>query len=211
MTAEPRTAPTIPAPRASLPRRVWAELVRRVRAPLWRSRLAAFGDRSLLESPAWIYGGKSIAVGARVRIWRGARLETFRPVAGEVRLRIGDGTVIQPGVHIGAAESVTIGCNVLFASGVYVTDHDHDVSDPFENVIHNRRLVTAPVVIGDHAWLGERVIVLKGVTIGERSIVGAGSVVTRDVPPLSIAAGVPARVLRRFDRERGAWVAAEPR
>ena len=123
-------------------------------------------------------------------------------------IRIGDGTVIQPYAHIAAAQSVEIGKGALFASHVYISDHDHDYSDPNDPVVSNARIMCAPVKIGDFAWLGERVVVLKGVTIGERSIIGAGSIVTKDIPPLSIAVGSPARVIRRYDEALGEWIAA---
>ncbi len=107
--------------------------------------------------------------------------------------------------HIGAAESGRIGRGVSIASSVYISDHDHDWCDPGEPAILNERLRTAAVEIGDFVWLGERAIVLKGVTIGAYSVIGAGSIVTRDVPPYTLAVGAPARVIRRYDHERRLW------
>jgi len=156
-----------------------------------------------------LFGGRAISVGAGVRIWYGARIEAFCVDGNSTRIAIGDDTIIHPFVHIGAAERVVIGRGVLMASHIYITDHDHDWHDPYDPPVSNRRLLVSPVTVGDYVWLGERVMILKGVTVGERSIVGAGSVVTRDVPPLSIAIGAPARVVRRYDANSGSWVAAE--
>lgn len=195
--------------RASLPVRALRKIARVIRRWALARRLAGLGRGSEIEAPAWIHGAEAISVGDRVRIWRFARLEAFNTSsapAGTPRLEVGSGTVIQPFVHIGAAERVRIGKGCLFASHVYVTDHDHDWSDPEDPVITNRRLEVAPVEIGDFVWLGERVMVLKGVTIGERSIVGAGSIVTRDVPPYSVAVGSPARVVRQWDPAGRRWV-----
>lgn len=125
-----------------------------------------------------------------------------------VRVSIGDGTSIHPGVHIGAAQSVHIGAGVLIAAGVYITDHDHDFSDPTEPVSTHHRLVVSAVVIGDYSWLGERVMVLKGVSIGAHSVIGAGSIVTRDVPSYSLAVGSPARVVKHYDTRCKTWVTA---
>ena len=68
----------------------------------------------------------------------------------------------------------------------------------------------APVSIGDYAWIGMNCLILKGVSIGEGAMIGAGSVVTRDVPPFCLAAGAPARVLRRLGPEDGKICAAPP-
>ena len=191
--------------RYSLVHRLLWRCNRAVRAWTWRHRLARFGNGSRIDHPAFVLGGESIRIGARVLVHRGSRIEALNPANGVTRITIGDGVTIHPGFHIGAVDSITIGNGVLFASGVYVTDHDHDFSNPEEAVIDNHRVLTAPVHIGEFAWLGERVMVLKGVTIGERSIVGAGSVVTGDVLPYSIAVGVPARVIRIYDRQAKRW------
>lgn len=113
-------------------------------------------------------------------------------------LKIGDYCLISPGVRISAAQSIEIGNNVMFAANVYVSDSDwHGIYNrirPFR--------CTKPVVIQDNVWLGERVIVNKGITIGENSVVGAGSVVTKDIPANCVAAGNPARVIKRINPNR---------
>lgn len=109
------------------------------------------------------------------------------------RLEIGPRTYINFGCSITARASVRIGADCLL--GPYTSIHDdafHDIED------RARQPTPRPVVIGAGVWLGERVIVLPGVTIGDGAVVGAGAVVTRDVPPRSVAAGNPARVLRTF-------------
>ncbi len=192
-------------PPASLLSRVRSKASRVFWGAVWRSRLREFGDGSSIAQPANVLGGKSIVIGKRVTIWADARIEAFLRDDGGPSLTIGERTIIQPGVHIGAALSVTIGKGVLMASGVYITDHDHDNTDPFEVGRTHHRLLASPTVIGDDVWLGERVIVLKGVTIGEHSVIGAGSVVTRSIPPLCVAAGSPAKVIKRFDPQTKAW------
>jgi lipopolysaccharide O-acetyltransferase len=200
--------------RRSFVQRVFQRATGGVRAWWWSMRLGSFGPGSRIDRPAHVVGPHAIAIGRDVRIWRYARLEaldthaesrTATAVSPPFRITIGDGTIIQPFVHVGAVEQVEIGRGVLMASRVYITDHDHDYSNPDDPVIGNRRVIASPVRIGDWAWLGEGVMVLKGVTIGQRSIIGAGSIVTRDVPPLSIAVGSPARVVRRFDPTSRTW------
>jgi lipopolysaccharide O-acetyltransferase len=194
----------------SLVRRATGKAAKLVRQWRWRMRLQSLGARSDIASPAWICGGESICIGRGVSIWRFARIEALNAEHGITRIAIGDGAAIQPFFHIGAVKSVTIGRHCLIASHVYITDHDHDFSNPEEPPIVNDRAVVAPVEIGDYAWLGERVMVLKGVRIGERSVIGAGSIVTRDVPAYSIAVGSPARVIRTWNPLTGQWEAAKP-
>jgi acetyltransferase-like isoleucine patch superfamily enzyme len=178
---------------------------RHIRHWLWRRRLAELGRHSDIHWPAYVVGDGAIALGEQVTIWHHARLEAFNTCPGVVRIAIGDGSAIQPYVHIGAVDSVRIGRGVLVASFVYISDHDHDWADPGDPVIENPRVCAAPVEIGDYVWLGERVIVLKGVAVGAHSVIGAASVVTHDIPPYAVAVGAPARVIRRYDQRTGAW------
>lgn len=154
-----------------------------------------------------ISGAKAIEIGDRVLLGRQARLEAVGGGDG-IQLRIGDRSRIGPYAHIGAALSLTIGKGVGISTGVLIIDHDHDFRDPRKGYYGTGFLVASPIVIHDKAWIGERAIVLKGVTIGEGAIVGAGALVNRDVPPYSIAVGVPAKVIRRFDFDAGQWVPA---
>lgn len=197
---------TVLPQRVSIPARAWRWAVRQSGQWWWRYRLASFGRRSLLRRPALVVGGRAIAIGARTEIWPQARMEALNAQPGAVRIQIGDGVVIQPGIHIGAALSVRIGDGTMIASRVYITDHDHDFRNPDEPAVTNRRVIACPVDIGHHVWLGEGVMVLKGVTLGDHCVIGAGSVVTHDVPPYSVAVGVPARVVSRFDPGARRWV-----
>ena len=185
--------------------RVWRRLARAAGAIRWRRCLAAFGRGSSIRRPLLVTGGRAIAIGSHVTIWPGARLEAINLKPGIRRIDIGSGTVIHPNVHIGAIDSVRIGRGVLVAGHVYITDHDHDWSNPDEPVVTNRRAIAAPVEIGDFAWIGERAMVLKGVRIGAGAVVGAGSVVTRDVPARSIVVGAPARVVKTYDERQRRW------
>jgi acetyltransferase-like isoleucine patch superfamily enzyme len=176
--------------------------VYRVRMRFWTGCYTPFlgviGLGSRIEKVSFLRNPHRIFLGRNVFIGHSARIETFTQHGGEVyspTITIGDGTTIEPYSHIGAAAAVTIGCSVVMASRIYITDHDHTYDDP-DRSVGLQPLRIAPVEIGDFVWLGENVMVLKGVTIGHHAIIGAGSVVTRDIPPYAIAAGSPARVIR---------------
>lgn len=112
------------------------------------------------------------------------------------RISIGEGTFLNVGVMVAAVELVEIGAHCMLANGCFVTDGNHRFDDPDKPVPWQGFTTKGPTRMGDNCWLGANVVVASGVTIGERSVIGANSVVTHDIPPYSIAAGAPAKVLR---------------
>jgi acetyltransferase-like isoleucine patch superfamily enzyme len=135
------------------------------------------------------------------------RLSVWPAEQGQGSIRIGDYVLICPGVRISAARQIVIEDNCMLANGVYITDSDwHGI---YDRISMGR---SEPVHLGRNVWIGDSAIVCKGVHIGENSIVGAGSVVVSSVPPNSVAAGNPARVVRQLDsnepfRTRAHWYA----
>jgi len=115
---------------------------------------------------------------------------------GEARIRIGGGTFLNLGVQVAAVELVEIGKHCMLANGCFVTDANHRFDDPDRPVPWQGFTTKGPTRIGDDVWFGANVVVTSGVSVGERCVIGANSVVTTDLPPFSIAAGAPARVLR---------------
>jgi acetyltransferase-like isoleucine patch superfamily enzyme len=115
------------------------------------------------------------------------------------RVRIGGGTFLNMGVMVAATELVEIGEHCMFANGCFVTDGNHRFDDPGLPVPWQGFSSKGPTRIADNVWCGANVVVTSGVTIGERCVIGANSVVTTDLPPFSIAAGAPAKVLRRIE------------
>jgi acetyltransferase-like isoleucine patch superfamily enzyme len=109
------------------------------------------------------------------------------------RIEIGNGVFINYGASISAHQLVRIGDGCQLGSYACLMDNDyHQVED------REQPGVSRPIVLGRNVWLGVRVIVLKGVTIGDNAVIGAGSVVTHDIPANCVAGGVPARVIRTF-------------
>jgi acetyltransferase-like isoleucine patch superfamily enzyme len=115
------------------------------------------------------------------------------------RIRIGGGTFLNLGVMVAAVELVEIGEHCMFANGCFVTDGNHRFDDPVKPVPWQGFTTRGPTRVGDNVWCGANVVITSGVTVGERCVIGANSVVTEDLPPFSIAAGAPARVLRTIE------------
>ena len=115
------------------------------------------------------------------------------------RIRIGGGTFLNLGVMVAAAGLVEIGDHCMFANGCFVTDAGHRFDDPQVPVPWQGFTSPGPTRVGDNVWCGANVVITGGVTVGQRSVIGANSVVTHDIPPFSIAAGAPARVLRTIE------------
>lgn len=122
------------------------------------------------------------------------RLSVWPHQSGSGSIRIDDYVLICPGVRISSADRIRIHDNCMLANGVYITDSDwHGV---YDRMSLGR---TAPVTLEKNVWVGDSAIVCKGVTIGQNSIVGAGAVVTNDIPANCIAAGNPAQVVKHLD------------
>ncbi len=133
-----------------------------------------------------------MVIGDEVRIW--SNIERAKLFTGsQGKLIIGRNSRIN-GAHISAHLEILIGENVRIAPYSIILDSDfHDVRDHFSDGRASR------VVIENNVWLATRCTILKGVTIGEGSVVASGAVVTKNVPPRSVVAGVPARVIRTID------------
>lgn len=171
-----------------------------------------FRNAKIIRTPFECRGKKFLKIGRGFTTGRYCRLEAHGPEGKNII--IGERCQINDSVHIAAADSIVIGDDVLIASRVFITDLNHgnysgeEHSHP-DSISRERTLHTKPVVIGSNVWLGEGVVVLPGVTIGKSSIIGANSVVSRDIPANSIAVGNPARVIKQFDFQRGQWVAVD--
>ena len=167
--------------------RIHGEFMRRqafVRWPVHGNVLQMFregrlevGEHTLLEPNVWLTGGD----------------------AG--RIRIGAGSFLNIAVMVAAVELVEIGDHCMFANGCFLSDGSHRFDDPKLPVPWQGFTTKGPTRIGDNVWCGANVVITTGVTVGERCVIGANSVVVRDLPPLSIAAGAPAKVIKQVEYE----------
>jgi len=114
-------------------------------------------------------------------------------------IRIGGGSFLNLGVQVAAVELVEIGEHCMFANGCFLTDANHRFDDPTRPVPWQGFTTKGPTRIGANVWCGANVVVTSGVSVGDRCVVGANSVVNRDVEGGTIAAGAPAKPIRRID------------
>jgi maltose O-acetyltransferase len=135
-----------------------------------------------------------LSVGNRVRLYSDVAMLELAIGPGGL-LEIGDNVLINYGSSIGATQHVRVGNRCNIGTHCTLIDNAFHYVDPERR---NERPPSAPVILEDNVWLATRVVVLPGVTIGKNSVIGAGSVVTRDVPPNVLAAGLPAKVIRQL-------------
>jgi len=163
----------------------------------------AVGEGCAFENP-WSIGifGAPIRLGRHVQITslieRRVKLGVWGAEPGLGSIDIGDYTVINPGTRINSSHRIEIGDNALIAPGVSISDCDFH--DPYDRVYAPG--AHAPVILRDNVWVGEAALICKGVTIGRNAIVGAGSVVTRDVDDYAVVAGNPAARIGELDPSR---------
>jgi lipopolysaccharide O-acetyltransferase len=169
-----------------------------------------YSPARLIRGPVYIRGRSRITWGKGFTTGVGLRLDALGE-SKKISIEIGNYVQINDYVHIGAIEKIKIGDNVLIASKVFISDHNHGQYNSFSELSNpnvnpcQRPLFSKQVIIGNNVWIGEQACILPGVRIGDGAIIGAGSVVTKDVPALSIAAGNPAKVIRRFDVVTAEW------
>lgn len=120
----------------------------------------------------------------------------------------GDGTELGEHSTISSNNRIVFGNDVLTGPHVFIADHNHAYENPLVPVSEQgvKCNPADEVVIGEGSWLGTNVVVVGNVHIGKHCVIGANSVVTRDIPDYSVAVGIPAKVIKRYDFERKMWV-----
>jgi acetyltransferase-like isoleucine patch superfamily enzyme len=166
--------------------------------PLFRARCVSIGSGFRMERLPYVTGRGRLTIGAGVRLSGKPSVGFCNVLLREPSLVVGDGTFIGHDCSFVLADSITIGKHCLLAGGVSIRDLD---GHPVDAALRREHRPTPcegirPVVLGDDVWIGADATILKGVTIGDRAIVGAGAVVTSDVPADTVVAGNPARVIR---------------
>lgn len=163
---------------------------------------------------SFIYGIKYMKIGS-VTLGRHCRIEIITEYNNKKLnpcLKIGERVSINDRVHIGCANYIEIGDDCLFASNIYISDHNHGMykgdkqSSIFEPVIERDLDYDKSIIIGKNVWIGEGVAVLPGAKIGDNSIIGSNAVVIGEIPANSITVGVPAKIIKQYDKNTKSWL-----
>jgi len=166
-----------------------------------------FPTARIVRYPFYIRNEGILNIGVGFSANTGLVLDVF---GKNSQLIIGDNVMANYRLHIGSAKYIKIGSNTLFGSDCTVMDHSHGgyngvfQSDPSVPPI-KRDLISSPIVIGNNCWFGDRVFIIQGVTIGDGVVIGAGSIVTKDIPSNSLAVGVPAKIIKKFSNTTKRW------
>jgi lipopolysaccharide O-acetyltransferase len=166
----------------------------------------------LFRFPIDIRNSKNIDFGNSLTTGFNCRIEAYPANENKNKkiLKFGNNVQINDFVHVTAVDNVEIMDNVLIASKVFISDSNHgqyagDIhSSPLEKPME-RPLVAKPIIIESNVWIGESVCILQGVKIGKGSIIGAMSLVNKDIPEYSIAVGIPAKVIKKFNFISNQW------
>ena len=172
------------------------------------SRLFVSTNIRIIRYPFFILGKNLIYFGENLSIGRRLRIECFG--GNQKKLFFGENVKINDDVHIGCINKIEIGNNVLIGSKVMIIDHQHGsyagkYQDSPRNPPDNRKLDSKPIKIEENVWISEFVSIMPGVTIGQGSIIGANSVVTKDIPANCIAVGNPCKVIKTYNYSSNKW------
>lgn len=160
------------------------------------------GENITFQHPECLHFGKGIGIGKYAYF---LPCTEFAGIKYNPQIIVGDGTWIGIRNSFACIDKIEIGKNVLFAGYVHITDHSHGYENVEEPIMSQKLISKGPVTIEDDCWLGFGSEILSGVHIGRHAIVAARAVVTHDVPPYSIVAGNPAKVIKYYNFETKQW------
>lgn len=164
-----------------------------------------FGKKVFLSKPDIIEGAQYISLSDNVSIGTACWLLALKSTELTPSIEIKEGACIGRFAHIVAVNSLVIEANVLIADKVYISDNVHEYENIQLPVMQQPISFKGEVSIGENSWVGENVSII-GVKIGKHCIIGANSVVTSDIPDYCVAAGTPAKIIKRYDFELNSWL-----
>lgn len=173
---------------------------------LYRKKFEHCGEGSKVWYPNMAVSKKFMSIGENSHILANSRIQCYKQDGIPMpHIRIGNNCYLGYHLSILAGADVQIDDGVLMASDILITTETHGM-DPESDIYYmDQPLTVAPVHIKTGTWLGEKVMVMPGVTIGEKCIVGAGSIVTKSIPDYCIAVGNPARVIKKYNFDIHSW------
>lgn len=176
---------------------VWA-----ARAIVYKVRFKVMGNFSYIGRPIFLLGTKNIRIGNKVRIYPGVRMEAHGLNGG---ITIQDNVSIGQNFHITAKdEELIIGKNTTISGNVFITNIDHEYKE-IDKHIMEQPFIVSKTVVGENCFIGYGVGIQAGTILGKHCVVGANSVVRGKFPDYCVIAGVPARILKRYNPDSNKW------
>lgn len=175
----------------------WTSYVQNLK---WKNKLLFLGKNTRIGKNLNIFGAKYVYIGNNVIIKENV---SFHVTGGE--LKIEDGVSLGKGCDIGCDNKIIIKKNVLFGPYVHISDRDHGYQDINLPIISQGSYSKGPVIINEGCWFGFRSQVMSNVTIGRNCIIGAGCIVTKDIPDYSVVIGNPCRIVKQYNPVTQKW------
>ena len=173
---------------------------------IYTNSFGKFGNNSILYKPLCIRGKKDIFIGDNTTILNGVRIQTYNDITGlESKVIFGDNCYIGYNNTFLAGADIVLEKGVLMASNILISSENHSNNPEEATYFMDQPLICSPVRIGEGTWVGERVCILPGVSIGKKCVIGAGSIVTKSVPDYSIVIGSPAKVIKHYNFRTHEW------
>lgn len=181
----------------------------------WLRKFSHAGKRISIGEGVQIHGAEHIYIEDDVAIANRVTLramtgypwslppQTFRP-----HIHLKRGCFINNGTHIASAQNIVVGEDVMIAENCFIADNNHAYTDPERAVKCQPLRVEGKIEIGDGSWIGANTVIVGNVNIGKHSIIAAHSVVNCDIPGFVVAAGIPAKVIKKYDPQNRTWIRA---
>lgn len=177
-----------------------------LRALVYKIIFASFKFPSYLGKPIYVGGGKNISIGKRVRIFPGLRIETHN--GGSITIE--ENVAIGQNVHITSSDkNLTISRGSVILANTFITNIDH-IYEIIDKPILDQPYKISHTFIGENCFIGIGVAIQAGTTLGKQCVVGANSVVRGSFMDYSVIAGVPAKVIKRYDKNTQIWKKTNP-
>jgi acetyltransferase-like isoleucine patch superfamily enzyme len=170
-------------------------------------KLGKLGENTKVFAPINLSNPENIFIGKNVHIssycWLSA-ITKYNSQEFSPKLTIDNGTYVGHYVEIGCSNKVHIGKDCLIADHVFIADTDH-IYENIKEHISNKVTENKAVIIGDNVWIGDGAKVLPGTEIGDRCVIGAGTVVRGKIQSYSVVSGIPGKVIKRYNKKTGDW------
>lgn len=168
-------------------------------------KLSHLGKKSNIEYPYKINNPQNVCIGDNTTVLEGCRLDTYPINENYGKIIIGNNNYIGYNFSAISGGDILLANDILIASDVTIVSHNHGMNPEEPLSYMHQKLSAKCVTIGDGCWIGEKVQIMPGASVGKKCIIAAGAIVTKDIPDYSIVAGVPAKVIKKYNFNKHRW------